>query len=104
MENDSNVQTEGLKVIYGRSTSSLLATKDITALSYHNKKPKFYDEIKVQLPPNLTPSHHLLVTFYHIQCQSKKGKDERLATTLGYSVIPLMEGGRYFAIIFLFLT
>lgn len=53
-----------------------MTTRETTTIEYHNKKPKFNDEIKIQLPPLLTPSHHLLITFYHIQCQSKKVKKE----------------------------
>ena len=76
MDNDSNVNAEGLPSIYGTSTSSALTHKEITSVIYHNKKPKFMDEIKIHLPPNLTPEHHLLVTFYHVQCQLKKAKKE----------------------------
>ncbi len=79
MDNDGNVQANELPVIYGKSTSSSLTTKETTCIFYHNKKPKFYDEIKIQLPPLLTPAHHILLSFFHIQCQDKKGKDDHLA-------------------------
>eukprot|EP01114_Cavostelium_apophysatum_P015137 TRINITY_DN4064_c0_g1_i2.p1 TRINITY_DN4064_c0_g1~~TRINITY_DN4064_c0_g1_i2.p1 ORF type:complete len:1824 (-),score=558.97 TRINITY_DN4064_c0_g1_i2:115-5586(-) len=95
MENDFNVQDEGLKMIHGKSTSTLLTTRELTAVNYHNKKPKFYDEIKIQLPNHLTPQHHLLVTFYHVQCNLKKAKkDERLAVCLGYTTIPMFEDNK----------
>ena len=93
MDNDNNVQAEGLPVIYGKSTSKggSISTEESTIIEYHNKKPKFYDEIKILLPPILTNSHHLLITFTHVHCQLKKGKNEKLETTLGYSCIPLLE-------------
>ena len=76
MENDFNVNSDGQRIIFGKSTSSAMTTRDQTCVFYHNKKPKFYDEIKIQLPFKLTPNHHLLIIFYHIQCQLKKPKKE----------------------------
>jgi hypothetical protein len=76
LENDNDVNAEGLPCIFGKSTSSAMTTKGITVVNYHNKKPKFYDEFKFKLPPKLTSAHHILASFYHIQCQVKKGKNE----------------------------
>jgi hypothetical protein len=35
------------------------------------KNPHFHDEFKVRLPAVLTPSHHLLFTFFHVDLQMK---------------------------------
>lgn len=52
--------------------SGVLCNSSTSCVWYHNKKPRFYDEIKLQLPPLLTGKHHILVTFYHVQCNMKK--------------------------------
>eukprot|EP01119_Soliformovum_irregulare_P021573 TRINITY_DN7210_c0_g1_i1.p1 TRINITY_DN7210_c0_g1~~TRINITY_DN7210_c0_g1_i1.p1 ORF type:complete len:1800 (-),score=546.30 TRINITY_DN7210_c0_g1_i1:194-5593(-) len=94
MSSDGNVHAEGLPVIYGKSTSpSAMTTKELCTVFYHNKKPKFLDEIKIELPFKLNSDHHLLITFYHVQCQLKKVKDKP-EVVLGYSVIPIFENNR----------
>jgi hypothetical protein len=40
-----------------------------TAVMYHEKKPYFLDEIKIDLPNVLTPRHHILFQINHIVCQ-----------------------------------
>jgi hypothetical protein len=54
------------------SDSSLLVSSYSTIVTYHNKTPQFYDEIKVLLPLNLSEKHHLLFKFYHISCSNAK--------------------------------
>ena len=54
----------------------------------YRRAPDFYEEIKIKLPPNLTPEHHLLFTFYHISCSTGKKPDEKgpTETPIGYTV------------------
>jgi hypothetical protein len=54
------------------SDSSLLASSYSTIVTYHNKYPQFYDEVKVLLPLNLSEKHHLLFKFYHVSCSNAK--------------------------------
>jgi hypothetical protein len=60
---------------------------------YHNKKPRYYDEFKIQLPTQLTPKHHILITFYHIDCKppKKSNKSENAATPIAYCFIPILD-------------
>ena len=51
---------------------NLFTTSYQTSLTYHNKTPQFYDEIKLLLPLNLTEKHHILFKFYHISCSNAK--------------------------------
>mgnify|MGYP001798475951 CR=1 FL=1 len=60
-------------------------------LFFHYRNPDFYDEVKVNLPARLEPSHHILFTFYHISCQlQKKEANQQTETLLGYSVSDLL--------------
>lgn len=75
-----------LKAIFGKSNCPELSREAYTAVTYHNKSPDFYEEIKVKLPAKLTDAHHLLFTFYHISCQSKKNESGPVEVPVGYTV------------------
>lgn len=49
------------------------------------RSPQFYDEIKIQLPLNITEGHHILFTFVHVSCKSGKSL-QTIETPIGYSV------------------
>jgi hypothetical protein len=84
---------EPLPVFVGRNYS--LSSSYLSGVTYHNKTPQFYDEIKVRLPLNLSARHHLLFTFYHVKCQLQKaGKSIQsgdIAVPVGYAVLPLFQ-------------
>uniref|UniRef100_A0AAY4AAK9 Dedicator of cytokinesis 8 n=1 Tax=Denticeps clupeoides TaxID=299321 RepID=A0AAY4AAK9_9TELE len=61
-----------LPVIFGKSTGPEFVEEVYTPITYHNKSPDFYEEVKIKLPARLTERHHLLFTFYHISCQQKQ--------------------------------
>lgn len=76
-----------LQVIYGKSHCAEFTTEVYTAVTYHNKSPDFYEEVKVALPPSLKNHHHILFTFYHISCQGQR-KDHATSAEIpvGYTV------------------
>ena len=74
------------QVIIGKSSCPELSREAYTAVTYHNKSPDYYEELKVRVPAHLTESHHLLFTFYHISCQTKKGEPGPTETPVGYTV------------------
>lgn len=57
--------------IFGKSSSPRYVCEAYTAVSYHQRCPSFYDEIKIRLPADLDDRHHLLFTFYHISCRRR---------------------------------
>lgn len=63
------------------------------AVQYHQRKPRFcaLDEVKIELPYDITEQDHVLVTYYHVDC--KPGAKDCALTTLGHSVIPLVAAG-----------
>jgi hypothetical protein len=71
-----------------------MASKDLNPVVYHNKKPKFFDEFKVDLPHKMTSGHHILFRFYHAKCSFKGKKEDHAIDTLGYAVLPLYEDGK----------
>ncbi|KAL3867584.1 hypothetical protein ACJMK2_040468 [Sinanodonta woodiana] len=85
-----------LPVIFGKSSCPEFSRESYTPVTYHNKTPELYDEIKIKLPAHLTESHHLLFTFYHISCQNKKGDSNptEMQTLVGYTWLPLIRDGR----------
>lgn len=57
--------------IFGKSSSPRFVCEAYTTVSYHQRCPSFYDEIKIKLPADLDDRHHLLFTFYHVSCRRR---------------------------------
>ncbi|NWY46142.1 DOCK8 protein, partial [Sylvia atricapilla] len=81
-----------IPVIFGKSSGPEFVQEIYTAITYHNKSPDFYEEVKIKLPAKLTEKHHLLFTFYHISCQPKQGAS--VETLIGYSWLPILLNDR----------
>ncbi len=77
---------KGMKVIYGKSHCPEMTTEMYSAVTYHNKSPDFYEEVKIKLPSNLREHHHILFTFYHISCQGQRKDQQSTELPVGYSV------------------
>ncbi|KAK6180566.1 hypothetical protein SNE40_012697 [Patella caerulea] len=87
-------EAHALPVVFGKSSCPEFARESYTAVTYHNKSPDFYEEIKMKLPGRLTEVHHLLFTFYHISCQVKKNEPTPVEVPVGYTWLPLMRDGQ----------
>ncbi|KGL80696.1 Dedicator of cytokinesis protein 8, partial [Tinamus guttatus] len=90
--------TCAMPIIFGKSSGPEFVQEIYTAVTYHNKSPDFYEEVKIKLPARLTEKHHLLFTFYHISCQPKQGAS--VETLVGYTWLPILlndrlQTGRY---------
>ncbi|TRY86506.1 hypothetical protein DNTS_010131 [Danionella cerebrum] len=83
-----------MPVIYGKSSGPEFLQEVYTPVTYHNRSPDFYDEIKISLPARLTEKHHLLFTFYHISCQQKQNQAGNVETLIGYSWLPILNNDR----------
>uniref|UniRef100_A0A3Q3SV84 Dedicator of cytokinesis 8 n=1 Tax=Mastacembelus armatus TaxID=205130 RepID=A0A3Q3SV84_9TELE len=83
-----------LPVILGKSSGPELLQEVYTPVTYHNKSPDFYEEVKLFLPAQLTERHHLLFTFYHISCQQKQNQSGSCETLIGYSWLPILNNDR----------
>ena len=85
-------EADALTAIFGRSSCPEMTHEYFTSVSYHNKNPNFYDEVKIRLPADLSAKHHLLFTFYHISCQ-KKAEQPNVETPVAYTWLPLLREG-----------
>ncbi|XP_041042551.1 dedicator of cytokinesis protein 8 isoform X2 [Carcharodon carcharias] len=83
-----------MQVIFGKSSSAEFVSETYTAVTYHNKSPDFYEEVKLKLPAKITAKHHLLFTFYHISCQQKQNQAGSAETLIGYSWLPILMNER----------
>ncbi|XP_072243844.1 dedicator of cytokinesis protein 8 isoform X2 [Leuresthes tenuis] len=83
-----------LPVIFGKSSGPEFLQEVYTPVTYHNKSPDFYEEVKFALPACLTERHHLLFTFYHISCQQKQNQSGSCETLIGYSWLPMLYSDR----------
>jgi len=90
LRNSDDLTQSPLPRIYQRS--GVLGEEFLTTITYHDKRPNYYDEIKIELPPILSPQHHLLFSFYHIPLKEgkKKYKDEK-EILLGQSILHLFQ-------------
>ncbi|XP_061756610.1 dedicator of cytokinesis protein 8 isoform X2 [Nerophis ophidion] len=83
-----------LPIIFGKSSGPEFVPEVYTSVTYHNKSPDFYEEVKLALPACLTERHHLLFTFYHISCQQKQNQSNSCETLIGYSWLPVWINDR----------
>ncbi|KAI7797723.1 putative dedicator of cytokinesis protein 8, partial [Triplophysa rosa] len=83
-----------MPVIYGKSSGPEFLQEVYSPVTYHNRSPDFYDEVKIRMPARLTKKHHLLFTFYHISCQQKQNQTGNLETLIGYSWLPIWNNDR----------
>ncbi|MCI4380885.1 hypothetical protein PGIGA_G00245190 [Pangasianodon gigas] len=85
---------EPLPVIFGKSSGPEFLSEIYTPVTYHNKSPDFYEEVKIRLPARLTERHHLLFSFFHISCQQKQNQSGSVETLIGYSWLPILNNER----------
>ncbi|KAJ3447883.1 dedicator of cytokinesis dock [Anaeramoeba flamelloides] len=76
-ENDDNLFSKGLNLIYGRTKETNKKKFIWTNVQFHKKSPRFNDEIKIQFPFILNSNHHILFTIYSINPISMKKKNIR---------------------------
>ncbi len=59
------------QALFPRDSDSSMQKYGHSQVDISTKNPHFHDEFKVRLPAVLTPSHHLLFTFFHVDLQMK---------------------------------
>ncbi|KAL6458828.1 hypothetical protein MHYP_G00323000 [Metynnis hypsauchen] len=83
-----------MPVIFGKSSGPEFVSEIYTPVTYHNRTPDFYEEVKIRLPARLTERHHLLFSFFHISCQQKQNQSGSVETLIGYSWLPILNNER----------
>ncbi|CAI2357413.1 unnamed protein product [Caenorhabditis sp. 36 PRJEB53466] len=84
---NKNGEAQAVFVEQGGTANLLKSVK--TSVLYHSKNPHFTDEIKVMLPCDLRPGHHVLLTIFHVPCKDGKFTE----TVVGYTWMPLIQSG-----------
>lgn len=81
--------------IYGRPGQPTFVSQLSCPVLHHNSTPTWYEEIKLELPLQLTSQHHILFSFIHVSCNLSKKKDNvSLETPVGFAWLPLLNRGR----------
>lgn len=82
----------GLPVFYDPMIASKSVQYLSTTILYKAKTPAFYDEFKLELPPVLTPLHHLLFVIVRMQVKPpKKNQPTNPETPVGFAFLPLLK-------------
>ena len=83
--------------IYGRPSSKSIFLSQISCpVLHHSTNPTWYEEIKLQLPLNITAQHHILFSYVHVSCDLSKKREQGalFENPVGYSWLPLLTKGK----------
>ncbi|XP_024369391.1 guanine nucleotide exchange factor SPIKE 1 isoform X5 [Physcomitrium patens] len=87
-KDDVDIRKSPLEALYPRDADSSMQKYAHSQIDANTKTPHYHDEFKIQLPAVLSPEHHLLFTFFHVDLQMKIEAPKPVV--VGYSVLPLM--------------
>ncbi|XP_024384292.1 guanine nucleotide exchange factor SPIKE 1 isoform X3 [Physcomitrium patens] len=89
-KDDYDIRKPPLEALYPRDTDNNMQKYGHSQVDINSKTPHFHDEFKIRLPAVITPQHHLLFTFFHVDLQMKLEAPKPVV--VGYSVLPLLIG------------
>ncbi|XP_061518026.1 dedicator of cytokinesis protein 9 isoform X4 [Anopheles gambiae] len=97
LRDSDTAEAKSIECIYGRPGQEQLVSQMSCPVLHHNTSPTWYEEIKLRLPLNITPQHHLLFSFFHVSCNIAKKKDLTTTSTeqaVGFAWVPLLAKGK----------
>ncbi|XP_015631338.1 guanine nucleotide exchange factor SPIKE 1 [Oryza sativa Japonica Group] len=86
-KDDSDIRKPPLEAVHPRDRNTTLQKWAHTQIAVGTRMACYHDEVKISLPALLTPQHHLLFTFYHVDLQMKPEAPKPVV--VGYAVLPL---------------
>ncbi|KQJ85009.1 guanine nucleotide exchange factor SPIKE 1 isoform X1 [Brachypodium distachyon] len=86
-KDDADIRKLPLEAIHPTDWSTTLQKFVHTQISVGTRMSCFHDEVKISLPALLTPQHHLLFTFFHVDLQMKLEAPKPVI--VGYAALPL---------------
>ena len=92
-EADGSLSSGAVEWIWDAAVQRWGARCKLLPVSYHNKKPGFYSEVKVRLPLQPRRQSHIFFTFYNVSCKRKAGLKRSTKDIIGYSVLPICPNG-----------
>lgn len=86
-KDDVDIRKQPLEVIYPKDGTASFQKWTHTQVAVGSRTASYHDEIKLSLPAIITPQHHLLFTFYHVDLLTKLEAPKPVI--LGYAALPL---------------
>lgn len=87
-DNDDGEAVAPLPLLFGRPNEPMFVPRAACAVLHHHSSPDFYEEVKLALPLEITEKHHLLFSFHHVSCDTKR-KENPVATPIGFTWLPI---------------
>ncbi|KAL5660247.1 hypothetical protein ACJX0J_027372, partial [Zea mays] len=70
-KDDSDIRKPPLEAVHPRERNMMLQKWGHTQIAVGTRMASYHDEVKISLPALLTPQHHLVFTFFHVDLQMK---------------------------------
>uniref|UniRef100_A0A804UJY8 Guanine nucleotide exchange factor SPIKE 1 n=1 Tax=Zea mays TaxID=4577 RepID=A0A804UJY8_MAIZE len=86
-KDDSDIRKPPLEAVHPRERNMMLQKWGHTQIAVGTRMASYHDEVKISLPALLTPQHHLVFTFFHVDLQMKLEAPKPVI--VGHSVLPL---------------
>ncbi|KAL2461813.1 Guanine nucleotide exchange factor SPIKE 1 [Abeliophyllum distichum] len=86
-KDDIDIRKPPLEAMHPREPGAVLQKWAHTQVAVGARVACYHDEIKVSLPAIMTPMHHLLFTFFHVDLQTKLEAPKPVV--IGYASLPL---------------
>ncbi|KAG6554310.1 hypothetical protein Mapa_004226 [Marchantia paleacea] len=91
-KDDVDIRNPALEAVYTRDGSNRIQKFAHSQIAVNARTAHYHDEFKLRLPAVLTPHHHLVFTFFHVDLQMKLEAPKPVV--MGYSVLPLSAGAQ----------
>lgn len=88
-KDDGDIRKQPVEAMYPRGPGLGLQKWANTQVAVGTRMASYHDEIKICLPALLTPQHHLLFTFFHVDLQTVLEAPKPVV--VGYAVLPLFS-------------
>ena len=66
-----SIRDVGFQAVHPRERNTMLQKWGHTQIAVGTRMASYHDEVKISLPALLTPQHHLVFTFFHVDLQMK---------------------------------
>ncbi|XP_042472968.1 guanine nucleotide exchange factor SPIKE 1-like isoform X2 [Zingiber officinale] len=86
-KDDADIQKQPLEAVFPKEQGQTLEKYAHTQIAVGARMACYHDEVKLCLPAILTPQHHLLFTFFHVDLLMKLEAPKPVI--IGYAALPL---------------
>lgn len=93
-DTDEDPDAPPLRLVYGGACEAELAARAVSPVTFKRKAAVWSHEVKLRLPAALSPRHHLVFDFGHVNCEKAAKAAGPVETPLGFVALPLLAEGR----------